>query len=100
MGQITNDAASVFSQKLVDELMARPEWRMNAPPKYVFLGVDPVSFDQHVLHIYFFTNTFNRMGAEVQISPLSVCASKIITLFLQVPKPTRPKITIKFSYCS
>ena len=41
MGQITNDAASVFSQKLVDELMARPEWRLKTPPKYVFLGVDP-----------------------------------------------------------
>jgi hypothetical protein len=42
MGQITNDAASVFSQKLVDDLMNRPSWKLTNPPKYVFLGVDPV----------------------------------------------------------
>lgn len=41
MGQITNDAASVFSQKLVDELMERPLWQLKTPPKFIFLGVDP-----------------------------------------------------------
>ena len=38
----TNDAASVFSQKLVDDLMNRPSWKLTNPPKYIFLGVDPV----------------------------------------------------------
>jgi hypothetical protein len=41
MGQITNDAASVFSQKLVDGLMNRPEWELRNNAQFVFLGVDP-----------------------------------------------------------
>ncbi len=41
MGQITNDAASVFSQKQVDLLMRKPCWSLKNPAQYVFLGVDP-----------------------------------------------------------
>ena len=41
MGQITNDAASVFSQKQVNALMKKPLWKMKSNPEYVFLGVDP-----------------------------------------------------------
>ena len=41
MGQITNDAASVFSQKQIDTLMNQPKWVMKNPTPFVFLGVDP-----------------------------------------------------------
>lgn len=41
MGQITNDAASVFSQKLVEEFMRRPCRHITPNIKYIFLGVDP-----------------------------------------------------------
>ena len=41
MGQITNDAASVFSQKQVDILMRKPLWRLKNAAQYVYLGVDP-----------------------------------------------------------
>jgi hypothetical protein len=41
MGQITSDQASVFSEKLVERLMGRPEYMMKNPAKYIFLGVDP-----------------------------------------------------------
>ena len=39
MGQITNDAASVFNQKQVDTLMKKPLWKIKNTPRYVFLGV-------------------------------------------------------------
>jgi len=41
MGQITSDQASVFSEKLINRLMERPEYQLQNPAKYVFLGVDP-----------------------------------------------------------
>ena len=41
MGQITSDQASVFSEKLVNRLMERPEYALKNPAKYIFLGVDP-----------------------------------------------------------
>mgnify|MGYP004034513353 FL=1 len=67
MGQITNDAASVFSQKLVDELMARPEWQLKNPPKYIFLGVDPNgggSSDLAIISMCFENNNLIFCGAE------------------------------------
>jgi len=41
MGQITNDAASVFSQGMVEKLLAKQPWILQNKAKYVFLGVDP-----------------------------------------------------------
>jgi hypothetical protein len=41
MGQITNDAASVFSQGMVEKLLAKQQWQMQNDAPYVFLGVDP-----------------------------------------------------------
>lgn len=41
MGQITNDAASIFSQGMVEKMLAKEEWDLKAGTKYVFLGVDP-----------------------------------------------------------
>lgn len=41
MGQITNDAASIFSQGMVEKLLAKQEWDLKSGTRYVFLGVDP-----------------------------------------------------------
>ena len=41
MGQITNDAASIFSQGMVEKLLAKQPWVLKSGAKYVFLGVDP-----------------------------------------------------------
>lgn len=41
MGQITNDAASVFSQGMVEDFFRRSLWTLRNPVKFVFLGVDP-----------------------------------------------------------
>ena len=41
MGQITNDAASVFSQGMVEKLLAKQPWQMQNDAPFVFLGVDP-----------------------------------------------------------
>jgi len=41
MGQITNDAASIFSQGMVEKMLAKQPWVMKSGAKYVFLGVDP-----------------------------------------------------------
>ena len=74
MGQITNDAASVFSQKLVDELMARPEWRLKTPPKYVFLGVDHNgggSSDLAIISMCFENNNLIFCGAETYPAKVS-----------------------------
>ena len=41
MGQITNDAASIFSQGMVEKMLAKQPWVLKSGAKYVFLGVDP-----------------------------------------------------------
>jgi hypothetical protein len=41
MGQITNDAASIFAQGMVEKLLAKSCWVLKNKAKYVFLGVDP-----------------------------------------------------------
>ena len=41
MGQITNDAASVFSQGMVEKMLKKSPWVMKNKAKFVFLGVDP-----------------------------------------------------------
>ena len=67
MGQITNDAASVFSQKLVEELMNRPEWKLRNNSKFVFLGVDPNgggSSDLAIISMAFEDNNLIFTGAE------------------------------------
>lgn len=67
MGQITNDAASVFSQKLVDDLMTRPAWQLATPPKYIFLGVDPNgggSSDLAIITCCFENNNLIFCGCE------------------------------------
>lgn len=67
MGQITNDAASVFSQKLVEELMSRPVWKLRNNSKFVFLGVDPNgggSSDLAIISMAFEDNNLIFTGAE------------------------------------
>ena len=41
MGQITNDAASIFAQGMVEKLLSKSCWVLKNKAKYVFLGVDP-----------------------------------------------------------
>lgn len=41
MGQITNDAASVFAQGMVEKMLQRNCWVLKNKAKFVFLGVDP-----------------------------------------------------------
>ncbi len=41
MGQITNDAASVFAQGMVEKMLQRSSWVLKNKAKFVFLGVDP-----------------------------------------------------------
>jgi len=41
MGQITNDAASVFSQKMVDKMFDKVPWQLRNKARFIFLGVDP-----------------------------------------------------------
>jgi hypothetical protein len=41
MGQITNDAASVFSQKMVDKMFNKVPWVLKNKARFIFLGVDP-----------------------------------------------------------
>ena len=41
MGQVTNDAASVFSQAQVESFFSRPVYPNMPKPDFIFLGVDP-----------------------------------------------------------
>lgn len=67
MGQITNDAASVFSQKLVDRMFSKVPWCLKNKAKFIFLGVDPNGGGSSELAIVTLTMEQNNIiicGAE------------------------------------
>ena len=87
MGQITNDAASVFSQKLVDDLMTRPAWQLATPPKYIFLGVDPNgggSSDLAIITCCFENNNLIFCGCETYPAKVSNIKPFFLSFFSNI----------------
>jgi len=93
MGQITNDAASVFSQKLVDEFSARPLWQLKTPPKFIFLGVDPNgggSSDLAIISMCFESNNLIFCGAETYPAKVSNMKLFFESVFSNTNVESRP----------